>query len=404
MPRRRSFALPDLRRRRSPGPAAPTYVPADPARVVAGPMDPTLGRIRSGLVPHRRRLWFRRIIRRAWLVAAGIAAGVLVVAVSSGSSRSRPRCSTRPPSRSSDCLRCSSRRSGSGRRSARRRSPSTPRVAPVTGSRARLRSRRRCRRRPHPARPTTRRSMPAARTSTSSRPRAASCAGNAATPPTRWPRSEPDLFRPRFSPRPAVVARSPPSSSCPPCCCPTRRTSSSSATPRSGPRPSVRRSASRTSRRISKARASTRPTPVRRSPRPRELAQRLRERPGDLDLNLARVGALEGDVRAQLDPANEQRASSLAALSRSLSRAASGDPKKNPDGDPAQARQDLHQAGDELAGMSDEQKRDTRRATGPAPGAGEPGVGCRGPGAPRRGPEPGRRQRRGREGSPRPPG
>ena len=81
MPRRRSFALPDLRRRRSPGPAAPTYVPADPARVVAGPMDPTLGRIRSGLVPHRRRLWFRRIIRRAWLVAAGIAAGVLVVAV-----------------------------------------------------------------------------------------------------------------------------------------------------------------------------------------------------------------------------------------------------------------------------------------------------------------------------------
>ena len=46
----------------------------------------------------------------------------------------------------------------------------------------------------------------------------------------------------------------------------------------------------------------------------RDLAQRLRERPGDLDLNLARVGALEGDVRAQLDPANEQRASSLAAL------------------------------------------------------------------------------------------
>ena len=81
MPRRRSFALPDLRRRRSPGPAALTYVPADPARVVAGPMDPTLGRIRSGLVPHRRRLWFRRIVRRAWLVAAGIAAGVLVVAV-----------------------------------------------------------------------------------------------------------------------------------------------------------------------------------------------------------------------------------------------------------------------------------------------------------------------------------
>src|SRR4029078_12856126 len=90
----------------------------------------------------------------------------------------------------------------------------------------------------------------------------------------------------------------------------------------------------------------------------RELAQRLRERPSDLDLNLARVGALEGAVRAQLDPANEQRASSLAALSRSLSRAASGDPKKNPDGDPAEARRDLDKVGDELAGMTDEQQHD----------------------------------------------
>src|SRR3954468_2170952 len=81
MPTRPSFALPDRRRRRTARPPQNTYVPADPVRAGTGPMDPTLGRIRSGLVPHRRRLWFRRIVRPAWLVAAGIAIGVLTVAL-----------------------------------------------------------------------------------------------------------------------------------------------------------------------------------------------------------------------------------------------------------------------------------------------------------------------------------
>ena len=66
----------------------------------------------------------------------------------------------------------------------------------------------------------------------------------------------------------------------------------------------------------------------------KDLAQRLRDNPGDLDKNLAELGSVEDDVRAQLDPANEQRAASIASLSRSLSRAATGNPQANPDGDP----------------------------------------------------------------------
>ena len=60
----------------------------------------------------------------------------------------------------------------------------------------------------------------------------------------------------------------------------------------------------------------------------RELAQRLRSNPGDLDRNLAQLGSVEDSVRSQLDPANEQRAASLAALSRALSRSATKNPRR----------------------------------------------------------------------------
>ena len=79
----------------------------------------------------------------------------------------------------------------------------------------------------------------------------------------------------------------------------------------------------------------------------RDLARQLRERPDDLDANLARLGAIETDVRAQVDPANEQRAASLTALSRALSSAATGKPDENRDGDPEKARDDLKELGDE---------------------------------------------------------
>ena len=45
-------------------------VPADPAASGAW-HDPSIAGIRAGLGPFRRRLWIRRIVRRAWLVVAG---------------------------------------------------------------------------------------------------------------------------------------------------------------------------------------------------------------------------------------------------------------------------------------------------------------------------------------------
>ena len=93
----------------------------------------------------------------------------------------------------------------------------------------------------------------------------------------------------------------------------------------------------------------------------RDLARQLRERPDDLDANLARLGAIETDVRAQVDPANEQRAASLTALSRALSSAATGKPEANPDGDPQKAHDDLKDLGDKLDGLTPEQQRELAR-------------------------------------------
>ena len=50
--------------------AADEYICSDPRGVVAGPLDPDLDAIRSHLIGHRRRLWIRRIVRRAWTVAS----------------------------------------------------------------------------------------------------------------------------------------------------------------------------------------------------------------------------------------------------------------------------------------------------------------------------------------------
>jgi len=57
-------------------------VPLDPRLVVGGPLDPTLEGIRAGLQPYRRRLWLRRIVRRAWIaLAAGVASDALLLVV-----------------------------------------------------------------------------------------------------------------------------------------------------------------------------------------------------------------------------------------------------------------------------------------------------------------------------------
>jgi hypothetical protein len=72
-----ALRLPSLRRQRADASAgaepAALHLPVDPRAALSGPLDPALERIRAGLRPHRRRLWMRRIVRRAWIVLAGIA-------------------------------------------------------------------------------------------------------------------------------------------------------------------------------------------------------------------------------------------------------------------------------------------------------------------------------------------
>ena len=58
-------------RRRRIGSAAPV-IPPDPRQHLAGPLDPSLDALRASLAPHRRRLWLRRIVRRAWIALAAV--------------------------------------------------------------------------------------------------------------------------------------------------------------------------------------------------------------------------------------------------------------------------------------------------------------------------------------------
>ena len=90
----------------------------------------------------------------------------------------------------------------------------------------------------------------------------------------------------------------------------------------------------------------------------RDLAKQLRQNPDQLDANLAKLGAIEAALRAQLDPANEQRAASLSALSRGLSRAATGNAQANPEGNPDKASEDLKDVADKLDEMTPEQQKE----------------------------------------------
>src|SRR4051794_1087710 len=65
---------------RRPAPDAAAYVPADPASLGVA-LDPALVELRSGLAAHRRRLWLRRAVRRAWYVLAVVMVAELALAV-----------------------------------------------------------------------------------------------------------------------------------------------------------------------------------------------------------------------------------------------------------------------------------------------------------------------------------
>ena len=58
------------------GPAKPSpVIPADPARVLTGPLDPALIALRASVASHRQRLWLRRLVRRGWMALAAVVPG-----------------------------------------------------------------------------------------------------------------------------------------------------------------------------------------------------------------------------------------------------------------------------------------------------------------------------------------
>ena len=68
-----------LRRRPGTPGQAPTIVPPDPLATLDGPFDPELVQLRGALLPYRRRLWVRRLVRRGWIALAAVVAAELVL-------------------------------------------------------------------------------------------------------------------------------------------------------------------------------------------------------------------------------------------------------------------------------------------------------------------------------------
>ena len=99
----------------------------------------------------------------------------------------------------------------------------------------------------------------------------------------------------------------------------------------------------------------------------RDLAQQLRQRPTTSTSTSPASARSRPSLRAQIDPANEQRAASLTSLSRALSSAATGKPDANRDGDPEKARDDLK----DLGGQA--RRADAGATEGPRQAAGRDG-------------------------------
>ena len=217
-----------------------------------------------------------------------------------------------PRSRSSACSAGSSPGSARDRGSARRRWPSTPRRDWATGSRARSSWRSRSRRRPvrrvDGVRCGARRPAPlddAAETDRFVRRQRR----DALAAVRLAPRS---LFRPRFSRRPPGVAVVALLLLAPVLLIPNPQDAVIAQ------QQQVREAAERQAEAIDRVAqeledkgADANDPRTRLAQELRDLAQQLRQRPNDLDVNLARLGAIETEVRSQIDPANEQRAASL---------------------------------------------------------------------------------------------
>ncbi|HEU5202746.1 MAG TPA: hypothetical protein VFU17_00475, partial [Candidatus Limnocylindrales bacterium] len=332
-----------------------TVVPPDPRSAVAWPLDPALVAIRAGLVPHRRRLWLRRIVRRAWIAVAAVLAAELVlwtvarfVAIEYA-----PLIAVAIPVIGLVAL----------IGAAIQARPSIGETALAVDAEGRLGDR-----------------VSSALELAVAYPAAAGpgeiveavAADNDDVEQfVRRQRRDalgalrvvrPGLFGPRFSLNPAVIAVVAALALAPVLLIANPQNDVIATNQR------VREEANRQAERIEEiardleAKGDTTDDPRNQlAEELRELARQLRERPADLNDNLARVAATETRTRAQLDPANEQRASALTSLSRSLSRTATGQSEANPNGDPEETRGDLDELADQLDGMTDQERRELAR-------------------------------------------
>ena len=358
-----------LPRRRSATVDNGPIVPGDPASLGVA-LDPSLAAIRAGLAAHRRRLWLRRAVRRAWAVLAVVAVAELVLAVLQ---RLVPL----------------------------EQAPLVAVALPVLGLLVLLALVVRAR----PSLGETALAVDAEGGSGDAVASALAFAGS--MPSTAGPAAagdddtiavgssfdlhdaearfvrrqrrdalsrlrvvDPGLFRPRLARRPALIALIATALVAPALLLPNPQDVVIAQ------QREIREEAERQAERIDEVAKSLEGKGAdANDPRTqlaeelRQLAERLRTNPGDLDRNLAQLGAVEDDVRAQLDPANEQRAASLSSLSRSLSRSATGKPQANPGGDPKEARDDLEDLAQKVDDMTQAEREALARELAELQGA-----------------------------------
>ena len=332
------------------------YVPADPRAVLSGPLDPSLLAVRSGLASPRRRLWARRIVRRFWLALAAVfvaelvlwtvarllpiewapqvavaipvvgALGLLVAAVQARPSIGETALALDGEAHLGDRVSSALELAVAFPESA---GPDTTFDA-VDESEA-AKGDRFVRRQRIDA-------LAALRLAPSS------------------------VFRARLSRRPAAVAFVAALLLAPVLLIPNPQ--AEVIAQQRQVREAAERQADRLddlARELDSKGVDTQDPRTRLAEELRDLARQLRERPAGLDVNLARLGSIESDVRARIDPATEQRAASLTSLSRSLSRAATGKPDANRDGDPEQTAEDLERLSEELDDKTEQELAELAR-------------------------------------------
>jgi hypothetical protein len=334
--------------------ASAAFVPIDPRAVLKGDLDPDLLAIRRLLRPFGRRLWLRRVVRRAWLVVALVALAELAlwalarlipieaaptVAVAIPTIGALMLLGLALASRPSlgEAAIAVDREAGLGDRAA---SALALAVAfPEVGG-------------PRVADPELGEAGPSAeRAAFVLRQRRDTLSALRVTPPV--------LFRPRLSRRPAAVALVALIALAPVALLPNPQNAAIAQAK------AVREEAVAQAQRIDKlADELAKQGKDANDPRTqlsqelRDLAKQLRDHPDQLDANLAKLGSIQAALSSQLDPANEQRAAALSALSRGLSRAATAKSDANPSGDPKAATSDLKNAAKQLDQMTPAQQKE----------------------------------------------